>query len=43
MVQVDASSAFQVEQQVPFPGTLMLIGAGLGMAAGVAALRRRKA
>jgi hypothetical protein len=43
MVQVDASSSFQVEQQVPFPGTLMLIGAGLGMVGGVAALRRRKA
>ena len=43
MVQVDASTSFDVLQQVPFPGTLMLIGAGLGMAAGVAALRRRKA
>ena len=43
MVQVDASTSFEVLQQVPFPGTLMLIGAGLSMAAGVAALRRRKA
>jgi len=42
VIQVDASSAFQTVA-VPLPGTLMLIGSGLSVLAGLAATRRRKA
>ena len=42
MLQVDASTSFNVAA-VPLPGALMLVGAGVSVLAGLAAVRRRRA
>ena len=42
MLQVDASTSFDVAA-VPLPGALMLVGAGVSVLAGLAAVRRRRA